>query len=98
MFIVVFGRENCRYCNKAKYLLREKQLGFSYLDVTANEKFFLQMNSWVTEATGAPARTVPQIFIDGGYIGGYDDLVEHFKQQEERQVEEINPSDYFGEL
>ena len=25
--------------------------------------------------------TVPQIFIDGEHIGGYDDLVEHFKGQ-----------------
>lgn len=93
MFIVVFGRENCPYCVKAKDFLKEKQLGFSYLDVSADEKFFLQMNSWVQEATGAPARTVPQIFIDGDHIGGYTDLVEHFNKPEE-----INPSDYFGEL
>lgn len=25
------------------------------------------------------AKTVPQIFIDGTYIGGYTDLVDHLK-------------------
>lgn len=93
MVIVVFGRENCPYCVKAKDFLKEKKLGFSYLDVSADEKFFLQMNSWVIEATGAPAKTVPQIFIDGLHIGGYTDLVEALNPSEE-----INPSDYFGEL
>jgi len=24
------------------------------------------------------ARTVPQIFLDGEYVGGYDNLVKHF--------------------
>lgn len=83
MFIVVFGRENCPYCVKAKNLLKLKKLGFSYLDVTADEKFFLQMNSWVQEATGGPAKTVPQIFIDGEYVGGYTDLEARFESEKE---------------
>jgi Glutaredoxin and related proteins len=93
MYFTVFGKENCPYCVKAKALLQSRMLEFTYKDVKEDEVFFMQMNTWVTEATGAPARTVPQIFVDKEYIGGHDDLVEYLNQPEE-----INPSDYFGEL
>lgn len=95
MFIVVFGRENCPYCVKAKDLLKENKLGFSYLDVTADEKFFFQMNSWVQQATGKPAKTVPQIFIDGKYVGGYTELEARFES--EKEVVEAGDFD-IGEL
>ena len=26
--------------------------------------------------------TVPQIFLDGEFIGGYDELVKHFKKED----------------
>lgn len=86
MLYSVFGRENCPYCVRAKELLTDKGLNFEYLDVGADEVEFLKMNTWVTEATGYPARSVPQIFLDGAYIGGHDKLVETFNKD---KVEEV---------
>lgn len=86
MLYSVFGRENCPYCVRAKELLTAKELNFEYLDVGADEVEFLKMNTWVTEATGYPARSVPQIFLDGSYIGGYDKLTASFAEKEEKEV------------
>jgi glutaredoxin-related protein len=30
--------------------------------------------------TGREVKTVPQIYIEGEYIGGYDELMEHFNK------------------
>jgi glutaredoxin len=32
------------------------------------------------EALGVTPKTVPQIFIDGKYIGGYNELVDYFDE------------------
>lgn len=93
MYFTVFGRENCPYCVRAKEFLKSRGLEFSYKDVMEDEVFFMQMSEWVKEATGAPPKTVPQIFLDDTYVGGYDDLVTRLEREEE-----ILPSDYLGEL
>lgn len=93
MFFTVFGKKNCPYCVRAKEVLRSKMLEFTYKDVVEDEVFFMQMDNSVKAATGKSAETVPQIFVDDRYIGGYDELVEYFNQQED-----INPSDFLGEL
>lgn len=93
MYFTIFGKENCPYCVKAKALLQSRMLEFTYKDVKEDEVFFMTMNQWVYEASGEVPKKVPQIFVDNTYIGGHDDLVEYLNQPEE-----INPSDYFGEL
>lgn len=58
----------CPYCVAAKRLLERKQVPFDEVDVTGDDL----LRSWLVETTGR--RTVPQIFIDGKSIGGYDEL------------------------
>ena len=83
MYFTVFGKENCPYCVRAKELLQSKLLEFTYRDVVEDEVAFLQMNSWVAEATGFPVRTVPQIFLDQEYIGGDNQQFADFSRQEQ---------------
>ena len=35
------------------------------------------------EVTGRKVTTVPQIYLEGKYVGGYDDLMMHFKGEME---------------
>ena len=72
--IVIYSKENCIYCTKAKDLV--KKLGLEY-----EEKMFgRDFNSpeELYEAVGKKVRTMPQIMIDNQLIGGYNQLVEHF--------------------
>lgn len=96
MYFTVFGKENCPYCVRAKELLQSKLLEFTYRDVVEDEVAFLQMNSWVAEATGFPARTVPQIFLDQEYIGGYTELSAYFSDKEKETIS--FEDDTLGEL
>ena len=68
--IEIYTLEWCPYCEKAKALLKSK--GFSYEESNLNEE---DIKEEMEERTGG-AKTVPQIFIDGKHIGGYDQLIE----------------------
>lgn len=67
--IEIYTTQVCGYCVLAKNLLDQKGLVYEEIDVTEDAT----RRSWLVETTGL--RTVPQIFIDGEPIGGYDDLV-----------------------
>ena len=68
--IEIYTLEWCPYCEKAKALIKSK--GFSYEESYLNEEGIKEE----MEAKTDGAKTVPQIFIDGKHIGGYDQLVE----------------------
>lgn len=70
---IVYSKKPCPYCEQAKSLLTRKNISYKELDVTRPEVLD-QLRELVPGA-----KTVPQIFIDGTYIGGYTDLVEHLK-------------------
>ena len=69
MKIEVYTTLYCPYCDAAKHLLKERGLEFEEIDVSDPEKKMAlkQKTGW---------RTVPQIFIDGKMIGGYQELNE----------------------
>lgn len=66
--VVMYTTEYCPYCMQAKALLRHKGIGFEEVDVGADDALREQM---VRESG---RRTVPQIFINGSPIGGFDEL------------------------
>lgn len=67
--IQVYTTEYCPFCVRAKALLRSKGVSFDEIDVTNDPVAREQM---IELADGR--RTVPEIFINGQIIGGYDDL------------------------
>jgi glutaredoxin 3 len=69
--IVLYTTPYCGYCRAAKRLLAAKNQDFVELDVSGDRDLREEM---VARAFGG--RTVPQIFIDGGHIGGYDELAQ----------------------
>jgi glutathione-dependent peroxiredoxin len=65
--VMLLARHGCRYCQRAKALLKER--GISFEAVHLGEELSMQ---GVKAASGAA--TVPQVFIDGKLIGGADQL------------------------
>ena len=71
----MYTRPTCFWCVRAKYLLESK--GFSYRDLDINNDNLRK--ELKIKAPGI--KTIPQIFKDGKRIGGYEDLVEYFKDK-----------------
>ena len=67
--MIVYSTPFCGYCSAAKRLLTAKGADVTEIDVM----FEAQSRDEMIERSGG-RRTVPQIFIDGRHIGGYDDL------------------------
>ena len=66
--IEIYTTSYCGYCDKAKNLLRSKNIDFTEIELKTQEDRI----NLVEKANGR--KTVPQIFINDKLIGGYDDL------------------------
>lgn len=73
MKAVIWSKPDCPYCVMAEKLLtqkgyeiEERKIGFGY----NREQLFEAVPN---------AKTVPQIFLDGELIGGYDNLKKYFE-------------------
>lgn len=67
--IVLYSKDYCPYCKRAKALLTQKGICFTYIEIGNNPKLTDEM---IERAGGR--RTVPQVFIDNLHVGGADDL------------------------
>jgi glutaredoxin-like protein len=65
--VTVFSREGCPYCTRAKGLLRDA--GIQFEELILNRDF---SESTIRAVSGMS--TVPQVFVNGDYIGGSEDL------------------------
>lgn len=66
--VKMYTRRWCGYCTAAHRLLTEKGVPFEEIDCTGDHA----TRRWLQDVTGRS--TVPQIFIDGKPVGGYDDI------------------------
>jgi glutaredoxin-like protein len=65
--VAILTREGCGYCARAKKLL--KDLGYDYAEVSLGHR-----NRSKVLGAIAGAGTVPQVFVNGARIGGFEDL------------------------
>jgi glutaredoxin len=71
MKAVVWSKNQCPFCDQAKKLLGSKGIEFEERNVSTD---------WTKEQLleAVPtARTLPQIFLDDNYIGGFTELRRH---------------------
>lgn len=76
---IVYGTKVCPNCNVVKRLLNEMGVDFKFVDLQL-------VGKTAAEVTGDPAcRTVPQVFIDGKWIGGIKEVQQIFKEYQENR-------------
>jgi len=71
MKAVVWSKNQCPFCDQAKNLLKSRGIEFEERNVSKD---------WTKEQLleAVPtARTLPQIFLDDNYIGGFTELRKH---------------------
>lgn len=78
MKVEIYGKDGCPYCVKAKEACENANIPYTYINIVGP-------NSQATKADvqarinalghSHEMRTVPQIFVDDKWIGGYDNLV-----------------------
>ena len=66
--VKIYRTTYCPYCNMAEKLFEEMGVEYDEIDVTHDD----EERQKLVDRTGM--RTVPQIFIHGEPVGGYDDV------------------------
>lgn len=80
MIVQIYSKEGCGYCDMAKTLLTSKNIPYTEqvlgIDFTREQLL----------ANYSLAKTFPVIIVDGFYIGGYTNLVEHIEKNANAEV------------
>ena len=66
---VIYSKNQCPYCDKAKFALKNEPF-LEVKNISENPEFFTELME-----KNPNARTMPQIYKDDQFIGGYDNLV-----------------------
>jgi len=74
---VIVTRDNCEWCDRAKDLLLSRGVGVGLFNYSQDSKFkeFL---------VGAGFTTVPQVFMGGRHVGGYEDLRKLLEEEDKK--------------
>lgn len=95
----VFGKETCPHCTRGKKYLDEAGIDYRYHDVVKEPASLYEMIARVKPIVGPRTPiTVPQIWLDGEYVGGADDLARRLNRTDieanpDRGQSSLSPGD-----
>ncbi len=69
--VLIYTTAPCGFCSMAKNLLKSKQIDFEEVFVPYEDDAM-----WTKLEKQTGFKTMPQIFIDGKFIGGYQELAQ----------------------
>lgn len=78
---IIYGKKDCPYCSLAKEELKLRGISYDYIDLQ-------EIGKTASEVTGRKVKTVPQIYIEGEYVGGYDELMSYLNNANTEESEE----------
>ena len=78
---IVYSKKNCPFCSMAMEELKLRGIPYDKIDLA-------DIGKTAAEVTGRKVKTVPQIYIGGKYIGGYEELMTHLETPFEDESEE----------
>lgn len=87
MEVKIYGRlTGCPYCTNAKTVCEQNKFDMEFIDMIDTG----MTKDDLSEIVGKPVATVPQIFVDGEYVGGYTDFVVYLRTLNEKNNDANN--------
>ncbi len=72
--IKIYTKEHCPFCHKVKNYLKSEGLEFEDISVDGKPDLYNEIKKQTNH------NTVPQVFIEGKFIGGCDDFFNYIKK------------------
>jgi len=66
----VYGTPRCSWCDRVAKILEDREVTVEKIDVSGRKDLIKEMQ----KAAGEKVTTVPQVIIDGKYVGGYTEV------------------------
>lgn len=87
MLATIYTKDNCPFCTKAKMLFKNRNIEYKEYIIVADinsisatdKQFYVTRNDLLAKAPHA--KTVPQIWLDDTYIGGYTELAKYLENK-----------------
>jgi|TARA_R110002153_G_scaffold23791_2_gene76523 glutaredoxin 1 len=76
--VVIYGKDTCGWCDKAVEVCEQQSIPYEYKsvdDVSTGPAYLLELKQLAAEQ-GLVFKTVPQIWWNSQYIGGFDKFAE----------------------
>ena len=70
MKAIVYGTSKCSWCDKVANMLGDNEIEVEKIDVSESKENLKSMKG----AAGKNVSTVPQVVIDGKFVGGYTEV------------------------
>jgi glutaredoxin 1 len=86
MKAIVYGSKKCVWCDRVARVLEECEVEVEKFDVSESNNM-----EKMREVAGQEARTVPQVVVDGKYIGGYTEIERFLRREKLLYAEEGHP-------
>lgn len=91
MNVIIYGRDSCKYCKRAKALAEQCRHWLKGFEYTVD---YNNGNGWsaadLSHKLGIEVTTVQQIFADGKHLGGFMEFEAYLKNRAARhQIEFI---------
>jgi glutaredoxin len=77
MKAIVFSKPTCTWCERAVDYMTQKDIDVEKVNIITEDGYNQLLDACGSQAKNL--RTVPQITIDGKYIGGYQDAVNYIE-------------------
>lgn len=71
---LLYGHDDCLFCRRAKQVLEDNNVLYHYVDIKGENLTRVTLSRLI----GHDIYTLPQIFLDDEYIGGFHDLQRRF--------------------
>lgn len=81
MTVVIYGKDTCNWCDRAVELAHQYSLEVTYksVDDRFSGEVHMQELKQLAEKHELTIKTVPQIWWNGKYIGGFDQFAEEIE-------------------
>ena len=66
----MYSTPRCGWCQRVARILEDKKITVETIDVSGSKELIKEMQ----KAAGEKVTTVPQVIIDGKYVGGYTEV------------------------
>ena len=66
----MYSTSRCGWCNRVAKMLEDYDINVEKIDVSGDKILIKEMQ----KAAGKKVTTVPQVIIDGNFIGGYTEV------------------------
>lgn len=80
MNVTIYSKEDCSPCIRTKLLLKQRGIAFKENKIDVNDPEKIKEVTDIMASFGVEFRSLPQVIIDGNYVGGFENVLKYLNE------------------